>query len=299
MRKIIFALIPILLWAGAARAQESPGVRIFPKNQIIAPFRVEVTFSKTTHIIFPSEVRYIDLGSHDIIAGKASGVENVMRIKSAVNGFDGETNFSVITADGSFYSFDTVYAEDPAQLSIEITDRSGVKPESAVTSDRPVVRLDELAGETPGMVNEIMGNIYKRNRNDIKHIGSNKFGIKTLLKGIYIHGNILYFHTQIRNLSNVAYDIDFIRFKVVDKKIARRTAIQETVLEPVRSYNDARTIKGKSTVRNVFAFEKITIPDDKVLVVEIYERGGGRHQSFTIRNTDLIGASLIDEHKRK
>ena len=36
---------------------------------------------------------------------EADGVENVVRVKAAVRDFPGETNFSVITGDGSFYSF--------------------------------------------------------------------------------------------------------------------------------------------------------------------------------------------------
>ena len=299
MKSIIFPLTLALLWAGTARAQESPETKIFPKNQIIAPYRVEVTFAKTTHILFPADVRYIDLGSHSIIAGKASGVGNVVRVKAAVRGFDGETNFSVITDDGSFYSFDTVYSDAPAQLSIEMDDWLRESPEAGPGGERMFVRLKELGGEVPAIVDKIMYNIYKRNRNDIKRLGSNKFGIETALKGIYIHENILYLHTQIKNPSNVTYDIDFIRFKVVDKKVVRRTAIQETVIAPVRSYNDVRTMAGRSTQRHVYAFEKFTIPDDKVLVVEIYERGGGRHQSFTVRNTDLVGAGLINELELK
>ena len=61
------------------------------------------------HILFPSEVRYVDWGSNNIIAGKADGVENVVRVKAAVKEVPGETNFSVITGDGSFFSFNVVY----------------------------------------------------------------------------------------------------------------------------------------------------------------------------------------------
>jgi hypothetical protein len=44
---------------------------------------MEVAFNKTSHLIFPSPVRYVDLGSQDIIAGKAEGANNVLRIKSS------------------------------------------------------------------------------------------------------------------------------------------------------------------------------------------------------------------------
>ena len=41
-----------------------------------------MTYDKTVHVIFPAEVRYVDLGSPDLIAGKADGAENVIRVKA-------------------------------------------------------------------------------------------------------------------------------------------------------------------------------------------------------------------------
>lgn len=257
--RIILSLV-MLLTVLSVKAQESVETRIFPTNQIIAPHLIEVTFSKTVHILFPSEVKYVDLGSYDIIADKATGAENVVRIKSAVKGFEGETNFSVITAD-----------------------------------DRMFVKLKELGGETPLVVNRIMYTLYKKNKRDIRHIGCKKYGIQTLLKGIYINNDLLYLHTSLRNTSDISFDIDHIRFKVVDKKVARRTAMQENIIEPVRTYNRLTTVDGKATVRNIFVLPKLTLPDDKLLVVEIYEKGGARHQSFRIENTDLVAAKPISE----
>ena len=53
---------------------------------------------------FPASVKYVDLGSEDLIAGKADGAENDIRVKAAVKNFKKETNMSVITEDGSFYT---------------------------------------------------------------------------------------------------------------------------------------------------------------------------------------------------
>ena len=54
--------------------------RKLPYRQMVTPHGVQVTFAKTVHIIFPSAVRYVDLGSDRIIAGKADGAENVIRV---------------------------------------------------------------------------------------------------------------------------------------------------------------------------------------------------------------------------
>ena len=40
---------------------------------------------------------------------------------------------------------------------------------------------------------------------------------------------------------------------------------------------------------------KFTIPDDKKLVVEMYEKQGGRHQIFEVDNEDLVRAETINE----
>ena len=66
-------------------------------DRMVPPHGLEVTYDKTVHVIFPSEVRYVDLGSPDLIAGKADGAENVIRVKATVRNFPNETNMSVIT----------------------------------------------------------------------------------------------------------------------------------------------------------------------------------------------------------
>ena len=297
MKRLLIAAAAVLL-AFPAMAQESaPG--LIPDNQVVKPYHVEVAFSKTVHILFPAAVKYVDLGSTDIIAGIVEGAENVVRVKAAVKDFEGETNFSAITSDGSFYSFNATYAENPSQLNLEMDDWLRKNPTAEYANDRLFVRLSELGGETPVLVNRIMYSIYKKNASDIKSVGSKQFGIQTLLKGVYIHKDLMYFHIAVRNMSNVSYDIDFIRFKVVDKKVAKRTAVQETYVNPVRVFSQQNTVDGKATVRNVFVFPKMTLPDDKVLTVEIFEKGGGRHQSFNIANGELVGAKLINDLKTR
>ncbi|BBE16136.1 conjugative transposon protein TraN [Aquipluma nitroreducens] len=266
-------------------------------DRIIPPYNLEVTFDKTVHVIFPTAVKYIDLGSANLIAGKAEAAENVVRIKAAVNGFENETNFSVITDEGSFYSFNVKYANEPQKLNIEMKDFI----HDGSTVNRPNnsmdIYLSELANESPKVVNLAMKSIYKKNKKEIKNIESKRFGIQFLLKGIFIHNDMLYFHTEIKNLSNVSFDVNFIRWKIVDKKVAKRTAIQETVIEPVRASHFVTKIQGRSSERTVFVMNKFTIPDDKKLVVELFEKNGGRHQQFVIGNDDIIQADVIAKVK--
>ena len=264
-------------------------------DRMIPPHGLEVTYDKTVHILFPSAVRYVDLGSPNLIAGKADGAENVIRVKATVRNFRTETNMSVITEDGSYYSFNVKYADEPLLLNVEMKDFI----HDGSTVNRPnnaqEIYLKELGSESPMLVHLIMKSLHKENKRKVKHIGCKRFGIQYLLKGIYVHNDLLYLHTEIKNQSNVPFDVDYITFKIVDKKVAKRTAIQEQVLFPLRAYNYAVRVAGKKSERTVFCLQKFTIPDGKQLVVEMNEKNGGRHQTFVVENEDLVQAETINE----
>ena len=306
MKKILLALAFIGCMF-AAHAQEKPSTgdlydgltRPLTFNRVIPPYALEVTFSKTVHVIFPSAIRYVDLGSSDLLAAKADGTENVLRVKAALRDFSRESNLSVITEDGAYYSFNVKYADEPVKLSVEMADflhdgEAVNRPNNALD-----IYLQELGCESPKLVQLINRSIHKENRRHVKHIGSKAFGIQYLLRGLYTHNGLLYFHTQIRNSSNVPFEVDFVTFKIVDKKVMKRTAIQENIIFPLRAYNYATVVAGNKEERTVFAFDKFTIPADKVLVVELNEKSGGRHQSFTVEGEDIVRAKVINKLKVK
>jgi conjugative transposon TraN protein len=263
-------------------------------NRMIPPYALEVTFTKTVHIIFPAAIRYVDLGSIDLLAAKADGAENVLRVKAATQRFKKETNLSVITEDGSYYTFNVKYADEPVKLSIEMADFLHTGYEINRPGNELPVYLSDLGSESPYLVRLIMETIHKNNKTKIKHIGSKNFGIQYLLKGIYSHNELLFFHFQLKNTSTVSFNADYLTFKIVDKKVAKRTAMQEQVMIPLRSYNQITTGGGNKEERTVFTLPKFTIPNDKQLVIELMEKDGGRNQTLTVENADLIRAEVID-----
>lgn len=165
-------------------------------DRMIPPHGLEVTYDKTVHILFPAPVRYVDLGSPNLIAGKADGAENVIRVKATVKNFHNETNMSVITEDGSFYTFNVKYADEPLLLNVEMADF--LHDGSAVNrpNNAQEIYLKELGSESPMLVRLIMKSIHKENKRTVKHIGSKSFGIQYILKGVYVHNDLLYLHTD-------------------------------------------------------------------------------------------------------
>ena len=287
--KTFWALALILGIAVQSYAQDSIRTKLALGK--IEPYKMEVTYDKTSHLIFPTAIRYVDLGSEYLIAGKAEDAENVLRVKASVRDFEAETNFSVITNDGRFYSFNVYYSSYPEALSYDLlTMQKAV--DKANGND---VLFEELGNNSPSLAGLLLETIYKKDKRIVKHIGAKSFGIQFILKGIYIHNGKYYFHTELRNKTNVPFQIDFVNFKVVDKKVAKRTVVQERPMIPLRTYKPLTEIAGQTTEQNVFLLDQFTIADDKVLLIEIFEKNGGRQQTLQVENSDLIKARVIND----
>lgn len=296
---IYLTLIVSSIWAAHATAKAMPD-----GPQQIEPRKIEAGFTKTVHILFPSPVTYIDIGSMDIIAGKADGAENVVRVKAAVQNFTAETNLTVITEDGGFFTFDVHYAENPAVSTLNLTvqepQMEGVKklsttdtPQQPAPASEGRVLLREVGREKPATVKRMLSDIYRQNRTDVKGIRTKKYGIVVEVLGIYVFNDVIYIHTCISNDTNISFEVDARRFIVADRKLTKRTAQQQTPLGILRICNDPAVVRGHQRQRTVFALPKLTISDDKVLLLEIIEKNGARHQTVEIPAGELLDAKIL------
>ncbi|WP_333577800.1 conjugative transposon protein TraN [Sphingobacterium sp.] len=257
----------------------------------VEPYRLQVTYNKTSHLIFPVAIRYADLGSDYLIAAKAEDAQNVLRIKAAVKDFEEETNFSVITEDGKFYSFNVTYSPDPPTLNYDLVKMRHEGEREGSSS----VQFEELGFNAPSLTEAVLKSIYDRNRRYIRHIASRSYGVQLLLNGIYVHNGKFYFHLVLKNKSNVPFAVDFCTFKIVDKQVAKRTVSQERQLVVLREYPILQIVPDKSTAGNVVLLDQFTITDSQLLRIEIFEQNGARSQVLEIENSDLVNAKPVSE----
>lgn len=294
-RDLIYLTLLAALFAAAKVMAQNDGAT---SRQGLTPRTIEVGFTKTVHILFPAPVTYIDIGSLAIIAGKADGAENVVRVKAAVRDFAEETNLTVITEDGGFYTFDARYAENPSTSTIEIAaaESPATQPASAsepARADEGRVLLREVGRERPATVKRVLSDIYRQNRADVKGIHTRKYGVEVEVRGIYVHNDVIYLHVQIANNTNISFEVDYRRFVVADRKAAKRTAQQQRIIEPLRVCNDPSIVRGHQRQRIVFALPKLTLEEDKILLLEIAEKDGARHQYLEISSKELLGAKAL------
>lgn len=291
---IFFSVLLILFGICRLAAQENSGFASLSQAKL-EPYKMEVTYNKTTHLLFPSPIRYVDLGSENLIANKAEDVANVLRIKSSVRDFEEETNFSVITEDGKFYNFDVFYSSYPDTLNYDLL-KLQRNQEKEYSTD---VLFEELKGESSSLTELLIKTLYQLPKRTVKHIGSKSFGIQFLLKSLYVHEGKFYFIFQIKNKSNVSFDVDFVTFKVTDKKNLKRTVVQDKVLSPIRTYSRDSTVNYQSDGEFLYLIDQFTLLEDQIVEIELMEKDGGRHQKIQIENSDLISAKVVNDIQLK
>jgi conjugative transposon TraN protein len=257
-------------------------------QQIAEVKSVEVTFNKTSSIIFPSSIVSVDRGSRDLMAQKAQGVHNVLQLKAARENFP-ETNLTVITADGRLHVFAVRYSRHPKVLALNAL----VSHNDQDRSDQPLPAIF-----TAEMTESEM-KTYSQNVSAlapmIRLINERSHKMTISLRGIYSQGNAMFFKVQLRNKSNIHYDVDYLRLFIRDTRMAKRTASQEVLVRPLFTHGNNKTIRGNSRETIVFVTDKFTIPDSKKLYIEVMEKSGGRHLRLTIKNKTIVNARQVSD----
>lgn len=285
MKPIIKYMLLCLLTVNTLKAQENSQSINLSTAEVI-PYKVELTQNKTTHILFPSSIEYVDLGSSEIIASKVEATSNVLRLKTVKEDI-APTNFTVITNYGKYYSFNAVYNEKPIQLSYDLT-----KFEKQIDKQQSEVLFKDLGSTSPSLADLFMKAIMKKNKKEL-NIKSKSYEVEARLKSIHTQDGKLYFHLSINNKSNLPYEVDYVSFKIKDRRTAKRTTIQEVSLKPIRSYSDSQMIHSQSKQDNVFMLDQFTLSDKQVLLIDIHEKRGIRKQTLKVKSSVLLKAKQI------
>ncbi|SEP07061.1 conjugative transposon protein TraN [Flavobacterium sp. fv08] len=265
--KTIYALMLFLMLG----FQQPISAQLNEKRDEIISYPLDITYAKTTSIVFPFDVQSVDKGSRDVLVQKAKGVENVIQIKAGKRDFE-ETNLTVITSDGKLYDFKLCYLESPETLTHTFSDskkNSFIQYTNDNDNKKEIFYGAELAFHERKKVS------YTEKRG----------GISLSVTGIFIHNDLIQYRIKITNDTDISYDIDQLRFFVRDQKKAKRTASQEVELIPILAYKAPEKVQARSSTQFVYVLPKFTIPDDKNLIVEMIEKSGGRHLQLQLKNS--------------
>ncbi len=261
-------------------------------NCIAQVIHIQGTNNKTTSLIFPTDIVHVDLGIQNdhINVGVDENVPHLLKLRMS-DGFTMKTNMLVVTQDEYVYSFEITYSDTLCQY-VRI-----IKKEDAVnhaSKDTPEPEITTQAKQDSISKQELLNRIKNSRDGFIRSDISRKGRISLFCKNIYVHNDDLFFLLEINNQSNLKYTVDFYNLFMASKlkKGLKGTTAQDIQMD-FDFIHELREIISGQIAHVIIHIKKFTLEDDKIAILEIYEKEGGRHMKIKISNNELLNATQL------
>lgn len=238
---------------------------------------IDVSDKLTTHLIFKSEINYIDIGSDAFSVDK---LKNIVKIKctdlkkwNSAN----RTNLTVVTKDGFYYSLWIDYNENPL-----------VKTYIYQPTDSFKLNSFDILNQ------ENCNSLSSKSSNFFREYSNHKMNYQ--INGIFYDKDKIIVRLKIENESNIHFTTDSIRFVLTTRKkfnifksLKKQTAIQYNEKRATFVCNNTKDISAKSDNTFLFGFDRFIPTDSEVLQINISENNsGGRRGKIILKIKDFL-----------
>ena len=244
--------------------------------------QITVNEQVTTLVTASEPILFVDV-STDKVAGD-NPIENTVRFKPK----DAEHT------DGEVLAIATIVTERyRTQYALVYT----TKMTEAVT-DKEIAPYERTAYRNPAvsLSTEDMTKFARRVWNSpakIHNVKAKSNRMLMRLNNIYAVGEYFFLDFSVDNRTNIRFDIDELRVKLVDKKVQKATNNQTIELPLALVLDHSRSFL--HGYRNVIVFKKMTFPNDKVVTIELSEKQiSGRAISISVDYEDVLSADAFD-----
>lgn len=236
----------------------------------------------TTVITATEPVLFVDI-STDRVAGDQP-LENVIRLKPKEAGHADGDVLAIVTVVTERYrvQYALLYT---TRLQEAVADKE-VQPEELQPFHHPKVSMS--TEEMYRFARQVWNSPAR-----YRDVGSRKHRMTMRVNNIYAAGDFFFIDFSVENRTDIRFDIDEIRIKLMDKKQTRATNAQ--VIELETEIMLERCTSFLHGYRNVMVIRKMTFPNDKVLTIEMNEKQiSGRTISVNIDYEDVLNADCFN-----
>ena len=270
------------------------------------------TSNKNTTLFFSNPIKNGIVGNENFTFGYNKENYGKIGILKSIPGE--ESNLLVITENGNIFSFTIRYKKDIDQINYFINDSLAIGNESGdVFKNNTIQKLNKREEKiiTPESLENTISeaitvNSYEKNEETTKDSVSTyeKLCLVEIAKPIFyskIHGvkdkimvklkrisylnNELYFTVIIKNESTLDYDINYLNFYITSRNKKKNTTTQTIPYKSKYIHNLPTKIKAGDYIEVVYVYQKFSINENKILLIEMTEDNGERNVKLEIPNT--------------
>jgi hypothetical protein len=270
------------------------------------------TSNKNTTLFFSNPIKNGIVGNENFTFGYNK--ENYGKIGILKSTPGEESNLLVITENGNIFSFIIRYKKDIDKINYFINDSLAIGNESGnVYKESPVKKLNQRVEKiiTPkisdvSISEAVTVNSYEKDEEESKdatklyekiclgeidkpifynRIYGTKDKITVKLKNIRYLKNELYLTVILKNESTLDYDINYLNFYITSRNKKKNTASQTIPYKSKYIHNLPTKIKAGQNIEVVYVYQKFSINENKILLIEMTEDNGERIVKLEIPNT--------------
>ena len=287
---------------------------------------IEIGMLSTTHLVFTSDLTYVDISSQDVIAAKVVDASKNMLALKARKEFDFVTTISALETNGTMHTFKvrfnsfpqnlvvdtrTLYSnqqnnplvntqvrpqEQPAAAPVEPQKSSPLRPAKTKKSEKtePAVEPASPGGITVstastsnfGRVDAPTLEEVMKLGQQVYHIGDRNYKLEAYCVNVFVYSNLTYFIISLKNGSGIGYEAGEAQFTVETRHKGKRNLATDKTVWPKSSYGTLSCAPGSETKAG-YTVPKLTLLENEVLKIYIYEKGGNRNLILTLTDKDI------------
>ena len=256
---------------------------------------LRISAAYTTHIIFATDLTYADLSNNRYVAAKIIEQNKNMLALKARERFGDSCSVSALESNGTMRTFIVVFDEHPKELVVDLRKREdGARPQASSTVGREQSQVRSRPADSgSGRVVStwktgsapLLSDVVKQPQH-LFHIGCKEYDIQVLCEDISSYSDITYMTISLKNSSGISYDIADATFVIESKHNGKRTVRYDKTVFPRSRYGKLSAGPGEYT-RIAYSFDKMTLSNDQVLKIYLYETGGQRNLVMTVDTRDI------------
>jgi len=250
--------------------------------------RVTIPENATVHFVSPEPIQYVDISSPDIQGDLPE--KNIFRLHPDPDKVHPGDKFTITIVTQSYISVYKLTVEDPLSNDSLLSNGTyviSINPNDAVQVNQADVLNNQQCFD-------LCINALKRKRS-IFNIDTKSYGMTMYVTNIYSIGDYIMIELEAKNKTRLPFDMDQIRFKIVDKQSVKATVSQDIELKPFYSLYrpDGKIITNRW--RNFYIFKKFTYPTQKLLEIEMTEKQySGRRVDLKIEYNQILKSQQLN-----
>lgn len=255
---------------------------VFSDKNIPAYF---ISLERTTTIVSPEPILYVDISTNRVEGDLSAATGNkVFRLKPSKDFIEDESfTVSVVTE-----KMVALY-----KLTCRHSDNHNDNVYTIAVNPQNAWRLNEYNKPSPADFEKLSFYALTKKRG-IYNIKTKENGMEGWINNIYTAGEYIIFDIGIKNKTNLPFEINEIRFKILDKYEVSAHVSQELEIKPGFQLYEKENSAIKKTWRNFYIFPKLTYPDNKVFQIEINERPiTGRKLTISVDYNQILHANTL------